>query len=306
LTHSFEKQPSAFFGNALPAIALKDWRDIMTSVSALIESYKTFLEVKYPSHYRKFCSQLRESPEGAKSEAVLFSLMRSEFDEIKIAENISSGGPDFLCASDGAEFILEVTSLKADAVSNQSGWPNTVSDSITVGSFAMITHMLRTKASGKAAQVSDYPMPRVLAITCEHIGSDFLIGPHGAETLLTSDTKIAIPIGEPLGETHLTTDLKDSVFFKINNGKVESCRNSISAILLVSLFADKSLIVGVLHPDPEYMFSIDLFPSVPFLRLRNWPPESGHIETEWVIRKPRPADFYHREVKLTDDELPSI
>ncbi|MGO9018975.1 MAG: hypothetical protein ACLQVJ_11565 [Syntrophobacteraceae bacterium] len=278
----------------------------MTSVSAVIGTYKTFLEVKYPSHYGKFCNLLRVSPEGAKAEAMLFSLMRSEFDEVRIAEHISSGGADFLCISGGDEFILEVTSLKAEAVASQSGWANTLSDSAIAGSFAMITHMLRTKASGKAAQVSDYPMPRVLAVTCEHIGSDFLIGSHGAETLLTSDTKIAIPIGEPLGETHLTTDLKDSVFFKISDGRLESCRRSISAILLVSLFAHKSLIVGVLHPDPKYMFSIDLLPSVPFLRLRNWPPEGGHIETEWVIRRPRPADFYHREVKLTDDELRSI
>lgn len=278
----------------------------MTSASTVIESYKTFLEVKYPSHHGKFCSLLRDSPESAKAEAILFSLMRFEFKEIKIAENVSSGGADFLCISDRDEFILEVTSLKAEAVAIQSGWVNTLSDSNTAGSFAMITHMLRTKASGKAAQVSDYPMPRVLAITCEHIGADFLIGPHGAETLLTSDTKIAVPIGEPLRETHLITDLKDSVFFKFKNGKAESCRRSISAILLLSLFADKSLIVGVLHPDPKYRFSIDLLPSVPFLRLRNWFPEGGHIETEWVIRKPRPADFYYREVKLTDDELRSI
>lgn len=30
------------------------------------------------------------------------------------------------------------------------------------------------------------------------------------------------------------------------------------------------------------------------------------IETEWVIRKPRPADFSHRAVKLKDEELRHI
>ena len=275
----------------------------MASISEVVKSYKTFLEVKYPFHHGKFCRLLKESVESAKAEATIFSLMRSQFSQVKIAEDISSGGPDYHCVSDDAEFIVEVTSLQTKAIAIQSGWANTLSDSGTVGSFAIITHMLRTKVSTKAAQVSDYPMPRVLVITCEHIGADFLIGPHGAETLLTSDTKIAVPINESQGETYLATNLKDSVFFKFKDGKIESCRRSISAILLVSMLEDKSSIVGVLHPDPKYAFALDTLPTVPFLRLKNWPPEDEHIETEWVIRMPRPADFYHREVKLTDDEL---
>ena len=194
----------------------------MTSTSEIIESYKTFLQVKYKSHYGRFCNLLRDNPEGGKAQAVLFSLMRSTVHEVRVAEDISSGGVDFLCSLDDAAFMFEVTCLKAEAVATQSGWENTISESATAGSFAMITHMLRTKASFKAPQVSGYPMPRVLAITCEHIGADFLIGPNGAETLLTSDTKIAVPMGEPIGETRSTTELKDSVFFKFKNGTFES------------------------------------------------------------------------------------
>jgi len=37
-----------------------------------------------------------------------------------------------------------------------------------------------------------------------------------------------------------------------------------------------------------------------------WPPENNQIETEWVIQRPKPAEFYHREVKFKDEELRSI
>lgn len=279
----------------------------MTLIATTIESYKDFLKVKYPSHYTLFCNRLDSKPESAKAEAVTFSLFRSVVEDVKIAEDVVTGGADFLCSAENVEFIVEVTCLEGEAVAAQSGWPNGVPEDGTGGSFGMITHMLRTKASGKGFQLSGYEMPRVLAITSEHVAADVLLGPHGAETFLTSDTKITVPIGEPIGEkVHLTTDLKDSVFFRFKNGVLEPCRRSISAILLISIFADKSLVVGVLHPDPQYEFPIRLLPSVPFLRMKRWPPENHSIETEWVIHSPKPAGFYHQEVVFKDKELRSI
>jgi hypothetical protein len=71
-------------------------------------------------------------------------------------------------------------------------------------------------------------------------------------------------------------------------------------------FSEQSLIVGILHPDPEFNFPIRLFPSVPFLRMKKWPPEKNIIETEWIIYKPKPEEFYHRKVEFEDKELRSI
>jgi hypothetical protein len=166
--------------------------------------------------------------------------------------------------------------------------------------------MLRTKASSKAHQVADYPIPRVLAITSEHIGADFLMGPYGAETLLTSDTEIEVPVGEPIGKSSIVTELKNSVFFRSKNGAVESCKRSISAILLIDINPDKAMIVGILHPDPIHEFNINHLPDVPFLRVKKWPLENNKIEIEWVIQRPKPAGFYHKEVKFRDDELRCI
>lgn len=275
----------------------------MPSTTEIIESYKLFLEVKYPDHFKNYCRRLKDHPESAKAEAVTFSILRSNFESVQVAEDISTGGADFLCKTNDVAFIAEVTCLEAESVADQSGWRNEVPEDCSAGSFGMITQMLRTKASSKASQLSGHNFPRILIITCEHIASDILLGAHGAETLLTSDTMIEVPIGKPIGKLDTVTDLKNSVFFRYKNGELESCRRSISAILLFSIFADKSLVVGILHPDPEYKFPINLFPSIPFLRMREWPPKNNRIETEWVIHKPRAKEMYHQLVELKDDEL---
>ena len=277
----------------------------MSSITGIIEGYKLFLEVKNPNHFQSYCGRLKNQPESAKAEAITFSILRSIFSSVLIAEDISTGGADFLCKIDGAEFISEVTCLESEAVATQSGWKNEVPKNGSAGSFSMITHMLRTKASGKAGQLSGHEFPRILVITSEHIAADVLLGPHGAETFFTSDTQIEVPIDKPIENVNLVTDLKNSVFFRFKNGSVESCRKSISAILLLSIFADKSLVVGILHPDPEYEFPIKLFPSVPFLRMKEWPPKNGLIETEWVVYKPEAKAFYHRNVEFKDEELRS-
>ncbi len=104
---------------------------------------------------------------------------------------------------------------------------------------------------------------------------------------------------KPIDEIFLTTDLKDSVFFKSKNGVLESCRCSISAILLISLSdAYKSSIIGILHPDPVYRFSIELLPSVPFLQIKKWPLQNHYIEMEWTIEVPKAAEFCHRRINL--------
>ena len=278
-------------------------------IAEIIQSYKDFLSVKYPTHYTLFCNRFTKKPESARAEAVTFSLLRSQFGNVTIAEDVASGGADFLVVTVNNKFIVETTCLEGEAVADQSGWPNGIPEDGSSGSFGMITHMLRTKASAKARQLSGYEMPRALVITCEHVAADALLGPLGAEMFLTSDTMIAVPIAtrESIDEeVCLTTDLHDSVFFKFNNGVIKPCRQSISVIFLISIFADKSMIVGILHPDPQHIFPINLMPSVPFLRMRKWPLENQSIETEWVIHNPKPAQLYHQEVIFKDEELKSI
>ncbi len=167
--------------------------------------------------------------------------------------------------------------------------------------------MLRTKASSKAFQISGQKMPRVLAIAAEHYASHALLGPRAAKDLLTSDTTLQVPIGHKDLNITQSTDLKNSVFFRHSpSGDVEPCRQSISALLLIQIYNNQSDIVGVLHPEPAYSFSIKLFPNIPFLRINPWPFENNQISYEWIIDSPNEASFPHNKVIITDSELREI
>ena len=277
----------------------------MSFTDDVIDSYKEFLEIKYPTHFNKYSKLLNDNPEAGKAEAIMFSLLRNTVDQVFLGEDVSIGGVDFLCISDQIQFVVEVTCLEAESVATQAGWPNEVAEDGTAGWYRMITHKLRSKTSSKTPQLSGYNMPRLLAITSEHVAANVLLGARGAEALLTGETKIEVPIGKPIDKVRLATNLKDSIFFKFNNKKgiIEPCRQSISAILLVTILSDKSSIIGLLHPSPSYHFQVALLPSVPFIRLKEWPLKDNCLETEWIIDNPRPWDFLHQKIIIKDEEL---
>jgi hypothetical protein len=278
----------------------------MTLTTNVVDSYIEFLLVKYPTHEKRYRNLLKSNPQSAKAEAVIFQLLRSVFDYVAVAEDISAGGADFLCRAGGIELIAEATCLEAESVAKQSGWENSIPEDGAAGWFQMITHKVRAKTSTKAPQLSGYAIPRVLIVSCEHVAADVLIGPHGAEVFFTGEPKIEVPIGRPKDSIGSVTDLKDSIFFDVNNGKIEPGRRSISAVLLVSIFAHEASVVGILHPDPQFPLPISLFSSVPFLRMKKGPPIDKEIETEWVIHRPNPWKCCHNLVELRDEELRSI
>ena len=273
----------------------------MYSIANVIDSHKSFLKIEYPKHLQRYCDRLENQPESAKAEAISCYFFRTRCDDVQVEEDLQKGGVDFRCKSkDGTEFVSEVTCFEAEAAAAQSKLPNEFPENeLNIGGpFAMVNHRLLSKAVRKAKQISGYCCPRILVITCEHIMSEILLGKPGAELLLTSEPEILEPVGNlgntsELGNVNSVTDLRHSVFFRLKNGKLESCRRSISAILLFSIFPDKTSVVGLLHPDPEYKFPIRALPLMPFLILKQWPPQNNKIEKEWVIHDPKPDKFYH-------------
>ena len=260
-----------------------------TTIDDLVDNYKNFLNDKYPAHIKKhFCDRLASHPAGAKAEAVAFYFFRSNVDEVQIEETSVEGGADFRCKIQKSEFVAEVTSLDAEAVAKASGLKNEIPETGSVGSYSWITHLLRTNASDKTSQMSGYCCPRILVMTSDHVDAGNLLSSKiAAEFLLTSDTCISIPypLATPRPDLGLETNLADSVFFREKNGEFESCRQSISVILLCSILGNAMKVVGILHPDPIHKFPIKFLPSIPFVRLKKWPPEHDRIGTEWVTHE---------------------
>jgi len=246
-------------------------------------------------------SRLRLAPEAATSEAIVFSLLRSLGDEVKIAEDLDTGGPDFLCTVGERSFVVEVTAIESETVSAQADH----SPESEVGSFRLISHTLRTKISSKVGQVSGTGVPSVVVVASSSSFGSAVLGIDAAENLLTSETKIAVQVGGS-GDASLETDLAESVFFRHNNGQIELCRQSVSAVVLLRYNENQVFAAGALHPAPTHKFPIELLGNIPFCRLVKWPIENGEIEIEWVVSKPSSAAIVVQPVVLRDDELKDI
>ena len=288
--------------------------------SDLVPDYIDFLKSKAPKRVKSFQSLLRTEKSSAISEVVVFHFFGYYVDAIQVEEVLNKGGVDFRCRTGDTEFVVEVTHLDVTAVENRSGLPHDPIQVNAVGCFSSITKKLHNTADQKAHQMSGYACPGILVITCTHNLADLLFNTLDAENLLVGDTKISIPIPKylltdrikedtPIEDTWQNlssrTDLENAIFFRWND-EWEACNRSISAVLLFHISGANAFVLGILHPDPIHKFPIQFLPSVPFVRLKKWPPEDGLMFTEWikyeentecVIRNPEHVSFCYANCK---------
>ncbi len=278
---------------------------MLHSIQDVVNSYGQFLEVKYPTLHKKYQQRLEAQPEAARAEALACAFLRGDGYKVTVSEDVATGGVDFLCVGRQGQMLIEIACLLTETVSQHSSWPKETPEGAF--GFRRITDVVRGCVSGKTAQLANQPIPRVLMIVSEHPGASVLLGPNGAEAAMTSNTKLSFPVNVPNPEVSVITNLEESVFFRFaKDRRVEPCRKSISAVLLVAADPEKLLVVGLLHPAPAIAFNIALLPRVPFLRTSNWPFAEGRIETEWIMGQPKAHQSFHWSITLTDQELKNL
>lgn len=269
-----------------------------------LRSYEEYL-LMLPAHGARFAQRLRDHPPGARAEAAVFAFLRAEGCEPLINEDVATGGADFCCGKP-SPFVVEVTSLEDATMAARAGIDEELPEDGEGGALDMdeVLNLIRTTVSSKAAQLANYPVPRVLAICSEHWGASMFFGPAGAAEIMYGGSAITTPFSKegPSGPTQLTTALREAPFFRIKNGVIESCRRSISALLLIHLDSSACHVVGLLHPDPAIPFPIATLPEIPFGRVE-WP--NTYLEVEWVLGAPRQAAFPHERITPTEEELRS-
>ena len=276
-------------------------RRCLATIADTVKAYSLLLEICYPSHNKSFRDRLENNPHAAQAEAVVFSWLRSQQMAPTLADAPGVGGPDYLCSPPSAEpFLIEVTSLKKDAVEKRSGWPDELTQQAE--SFGMITPNLWSKTRAKARQLGDRDVARVLAICLRHIGAGALLGNLAAEWFMTSEPRISAPLSAPLNPAKQVTDLGKAAFLDFRDGAVTPVRQSISAILLVATWKNQLEVLGMLHPQPAVAFDYRTFREVHFLRLE-WPVMKKTLHTEWVVANPRPSRFPHVAVSPSNEEL---
>lgn len=276
------------------------------SLEKVVSGYSDYLAVKYTDHFKQFETLRKTAPEAAASEAILFSVFKSEKYDVTIGEIPGKGGVDFLVESPFGPFIVEVTALKDSVVEKASGLPLNEDrpGSIKARSFSLITDHLKGKAGSKARQVSGHPVPRLVAICSTHTGAGILLGPRAAEELMTGSTLLSQNLMDPSEKLSIITYLKNSVFFRLsNNEDLEPCRQSISCILLVQITGTDSRFLGLIHPEPAVEFHNRLIPCIPFCCFRSWPLESNELDVQWLIQRPEATHIPHVPPELSDDDL---
>jgi hypothetical protein len=271
------------------------------NIDGMIGSYAEYLSRKHASNCKRFESLLVANHEGAMAEAIVFGLLQRLHLSPEINEDVEVGGPDFICAGSALNFglrrvikpspedrfVVEATCLDPDAVTRRSDIPNQLPDDISGGPFSLLTKSICNKVKDKTTQLGGHAMPRVLAVASSHAGVGALFNTGAAEWALTSEPRIVAGIGSP-GPGRQCTDLRSSVFLRIaDDGRtVLPCRQTISAILLIAVYGDKSEVYGILHPQAARPLRIGFFPKVPFVRLTKWPITDGIISTEWILANP--------------------
>jgi hypothetical protein len=282
---------------------------ILGTLTETVRAYEQWLEIKAPTHHNGFRQRHKSDPEASRAEAAIFTLLRELNLSPFPAEDPSSGGADFLCTTNsGTPIVVEVSIVRAEAIAARSGLPAKIDlENAKTLSFSFATDALRRKATAKVSQLKGQSGSRVLAICMEHDYSDMLMGNVAAKWLMSGEPKISVPIGDENPETKQVTALRESVFFRFNEGGgVEACRQSISAILLVGVSEDSLRAIGLLHPDPAVPLDYTVFFPIPSLAVSNWPlHETNVIRTEWKVppKDPDPKMFIYTPPYPTEREL---
>jgi hypothetical protein len=277
-----------------------------TTADEAMDLYAEHLQKEYPTHLTPFHQRRAQDREAALAEAMVFWMLKNMGLRPKMNEVVGTGGADFICSQNfgpifarreptpESMFIVEATSLDPDAVSRNTSIPNEVPEDITGGAFGLLTRSVFAKAKDKATQLAGYDMPRVVAIASSHEGIGAVFNSGAAVNILISDYHWRQEIGSNKFDPNRYVDLANSVFMKPGkDGTIEAARKSISAILLIAVHGDQSVVHGILHPAPAKPLPIEFLPKVPFVRIAKWPILDGRIFTEWVIADPDGLTIHH-------------
>jgi len=262
---------------------------LIVTYADVIAGHRVWLQQFDKQRLKKWEDLLESDPEAAICEAKTRILMSDHNVDIQPYEDLSKGGPDFLCSKDSKNFYVETTCISIEAatkVSDLSPYPPYPTGAHF---FALMTERIRTEISNKTPQCSNLKEPCVIVVATLHFQAGCLcFNELAAKNLLTGTPyitqKINIGTGEPIGGIYESTRLKDSAFVrpsKESTNWIEHARNSVSAVLLCGFGSNPPNVVGCLHPNPNYPFDRSLLPDVKFARLADGY-QNGVLKVEWI------------------------
>lgn len=230
---------------------------------------------------------LAQNPEAAICEAATRRFLNDQNISVEPYEDLSTGGPDYLCIRNEQCFYVETTCVTKKVATKESGLTDMPQHKACC--YGLLTKKIFAEVCNKTPQCSNLGAPCLITICTLHFQAGCLcFDKHAAEDLLTGTSFITAPIdtrtGEMMREPYEATDLESAVFIrpiKVSAEQTEFARSPISALLLCPFGTSPSKIIGVLHPNPNHMFDRNLLPAIEFGRLSEGY-EAGQFKVKWV------------------------
>jgi len=276
---------------------MSDVEQLISEYSDLISEHRAWLMPFSKQRLDRWENILWKDAEGAESaicEAATRKLLSDHGVKIEPYEDLSSGGPDFLCVKESKNFYVEATCLTKDSIAKSTGFNKMPRPGLHGGPFALPTERIFYEMCNKTHQLRNLGAACILAIGTLHFQAGAVcfskpLNKIVAEHLLIGTPQITMKIdpeqGRAISDTYQTTELRDSAFIrfqKTSDGQVEFARNPISAILLCSFGCRPFEAVGALHPNPNYQFDRNLLPNIEFGRIVQGSLETGCLKVEWI------------------------
>lgn len=263
--------------------------DLIKDYSDELDEHRSWLKPFGWQRLTKWEKLLQNNAEAAICEAATRKLLSDCRIKVKAQEDISKGGPDFLCVKNNKRFYVEATCITKETATKKTGLSDTLPGTSKVQRFALLTKRIFYEIRSKTTQCSNLGAPCVIAICTLHFQAGCrCFNKHAAEQLLTGTSFITAPIntqtGQAMREPYEATDLQDSVFIrpvKISPNEIEYARSPISAFLLCPFGSLPTKVIGVLHPNPNHSFDRTLLPKIEFCRLAEGY-QIGQFKAEWI------------------------
>jgi hypothetical protein len=269
--------------------------DLTVMYTDVIAEHRVWLKQFGEQRSKEWGDLLENNSEAAVCEAMTRRLLSDQNIDVRPYEDLSQGGPDFLCAKGGKTFYVEVTCITMDVATKKTTLPPSYSKKGNTQFYRLLTKHILGELCRKTPQCAGLDLPCIVAVTTLHTQAGVLCFKKSAcEDILTGTPQITMDInvqkGRAEGDPYQTTALSDSAFLRFSkraDGIVEYARNPISAILLCAFGqcaygANPPRVKGALHPNPINPLDRTLLPAIEFCRLISGFEETDHLKFEWI------------------------
>ncbi|MFH1371923.1 MAG: hypothetical protein ABII09_11655 [Planctomycetota bacterium] len=266
-----------------------DMPDKLTDVYAgIITEHQVWLQRFDGQRLKKWEDLLSSCSEAAICEAETRKLLSDQNIDVYPCEDLSTGGPDFLCSKNGQKFYVEVTCITIDVATQKTTLPSCYLKSSDAQYYRLLTKHIRGELSGKTAQCAKLDLPCVISIGTLHTRAGVLcFKKQACEDILTGTTQITMDVdirkGHAVSAPYQTTNLEDSAFLRFSkraDGTIEYARNPISAVLLCACGQYPMRVYGLVHPNPSHPFDRSLLSGIEFSKLADGY-QNGSMKVEW-------------------------